>query len=402
MLGLKRKKPKSKLRILIGRLPIPFTSSRQRNSIQVHRLIIATCLLIIGCGNSFDPVSNDQESNPFVIVQADGGLTDGNVSPLELIFPVATCSAPPIDTSTFTMHAVSYGPADPPETFTSDVGGIVDVSARTANILVPNNAEGLLPTVIDIHGGGWQHGDSDLLITQQLATYGYVSVGLNYRLVASADGGAVIDGGGFSGLENQYPASISDLRCAMRFIKRNAAVYHIDLTRLAVIGDSAGAQLATLLASADRFFTPNFDDGTCAFTGEVPSFKLVVSYYGAYNFRSSGIFIPSTVAVIEDMLGATMGARGIPSIASPFIHTAYAPPTLLIFGNKDAIYPSPVIPTEYFNALRASDIRSSILEIDGLGHGFPMLVPDTEFQDGGLPNISYATCTTLALFANNL
>lgn len=94
------------------------------------------------------------------------------------------------------------------------------------------------PAVLLIHGGGWLTGSKEnlRLMAQHLALNGYVAITANYRL----------------GLENPYPAAVMDLKDALRWLRKNAMKYHVDPDKIAVLGTSAGGQLATLIGT-----TPN-------------------------------------------------------------------------------------------------------------------------------------------------
>ncbi|MGM1056545.1 MAG: pectinesterase family protein [Bacteroidota bacterium] len=94
------------------------------------------------------------------------------------------------------------------------------------------------PAVLLIHGGGWATGSKENLrvMAQHLAEKGYVAMTAAYRLSPVA----------------QYPAAVLDLKAAVRWMRENAKEYQIDPDKIAVLGTSAGAQLATLIG-----VTPN-------------------------------------------------------------------------------------------------------------------------------------------------
>ena len=101
------------------------------------------------------------------------------------------------------------------------------------DIIRPNNKK-LLPALIMIHGGGWRSGDKsmELPMAQQIALNGYVTIPVEYRLSTEA----------------LYPAAVNDIKTAIRWLKVNANQYGIDTLRIAIEGESAGGQLATLVA----------------------------------------------------------------------------------------------------------------------------------------------------------
>lgn len=94
------------------------------------------------------------------------------------------------------------------------------------------------PAVLLIHGGGWLVGskENQRVMAQHLALNGYVGISVSYRL----------------GFEAPYPAGVIDLKDAIVWMRKHAKKYHINPDKIAVLGASAGAQLATLLG-----VTPN-------------------------------------------------------------------------------------------------------------------------------------------------
>ncbi|MFD0836735.1 alpha/beta hydrolase fold domain-containing protein [Mariniflexile aquimaris] len=94
------------------------------------------------------------------------------------------------------------------------------------------------PAVLLIHGGGWLTGskENQRIMAQHLAKNGYAAIAANYTL----------------GLEAPYPAGVIDLKDAIRWMRKNANKLHINPDKIAVLGASSGAHLATLIA-----VTPN-------------------------------------------------------------------------------------------------------------------------------------------------
>lgn len=96
-----------------------------------------------------------------------------------------------------------------------------------------------LPVMFWIHGGGWQGGDkSDVAIKPKLLTdRGFIFISTNYRLLPSVD----------------MSALVRDVAAALSWVSKNIAKYHGDPQRIFVGGHSAGAQLAALLCTDDRY-----------------------------------------------------------------------------------------------------------------------------------------------------
>lgn len=88
------------------------------------------------------------------------------------------------------------------------------------------------PGVVLVHGGGWQAGYRTHLTPMaiELAKAGYVAATISYRLSPEA----------------LYPAAVNDAKAAVRWLRSNASQYHVDPTRIAVGGSSAGGQIASL------------------------------------------------------------------------------------------------------------------------------------------------------------
>ncbi len=103
-----------------------------------------------------------------------------------------------------------------------------------ADIFVPPG-DGPHPVAIILHGGGWHSGDKMKFRAMglELARRGYVTMAVAYRLSGEA----------------KFPANIHDCHAAVRYIRAHAADYRADADRIGVVGGSAGAHLAGLLAT---------------------------------------------------------------------------------------------------------------------------------------------------------
>jgi acetyl esterase/lipase len=95
------------------------------------------------------------------------------------------------------------------------------------------------PVVFWIHGGGWQGGDkSDVQQKPRaFAEKGFVFVSTNYRLLPSVDMGTIV----------------RDVAKSIRWVHDHISEYGGDPNRLLVMGHSAGAQLAALICTDDRY-----------------------------------------------------------------------------------------------------------------------------------------------------
>ena len=109
---------------------------------------------------------------------------------------------------------------------------------HTLNLYRPRGAGGILPTVVDIHGGGWMYGDRELNrpYCMALAAQGYAVMGMSYRLLPQV------------GLGEQ----VQDIFASLHWLEEHGQAYGVDLSRLLLTGDSAGGHLAGLVTCIQK------------------------------------------------------------------------------------------------------------------------------------------------------
>src|SRR5207253_7695708 len=94
------------------------------------------------------------------------------------------------------------------------------------------------PVVMYVHGGGWTSGDKSwvdgVLKESEFTGRGYLVAAVNYRLAP----------------QYRWPAQIEDVKCAVRYLRANAATYNIDPNRIGAWGTSAGGHLVALMGLA--------------------------------------------------------------------------------------------------------------------------------------------------------
>ena len=216
-------------------------------------------------------------------------------------------------------------------------------------------AVGKYPGIVSIYGGAWQRGSpaSDDNFNRYIAAQGYVVWAISYRHAPAY----------------HFPTQLSDVRSALAYIKVQATNYETNLSQMAMIGRSAGAQLAMLAAYQDPPFP----------------IRAVVDYYGPVDL-TAGYSLPPVPDPIESQSTLRKFLGGTPTEfgelyrqASPINAVkAGLPPSLLIYGGKDR-----VIEARYgkylADMLKSQGNQAAFIEIPWADHAF-----DAVFQ--GLSN----------------
>jgi acetyl esterase/lipase len=127
------------------------------------------------------------------------------------------------------------------------------------------------PVLVAVHGGGWRRGAADMYQYwgRWLASRGIALFTIDYRLV--------------DGERNRYPAAVHDVRAAVQFVRANAQRLGVKESRIGLVGDSAGAHLAALVAlagDAPPFALAYHDDPHASVSTAV---KAVIGAYGVYD-----------------------------------------------------------------------------------------------------------------------
>ena len=133
-------------------------------------------------------------------------------------------------------------------------------SPRQRFDLYETDAPGPRPLLIWIHGGGWRAGSKDTVNNRLLAfrQRGYSIASIGYRLS-----------------DAPWPATVVDIKSAVRFLRTHAADYDLDPNRFVAMGASAGGHLVLMLGVSPNH--PRFGGGPDAVSDEV---QAVVNFYG--------------------------------------------------------------------------------------------------------------------------
>lgn len=157
----------------------------------------------------------------------------------------------------FTQNAAKMSEIMAPYAPTSGVDSVLNVAylpdgdpKTTMDVYYPTGTDKPLGTVVWTHGGAWISGDkaNDRSYFEILASHGYTVIGLDYGY----------------GPEAKFPTAVFQINDALAFIQENALTYHVDVNRIVMAGDSAGANLTSQVAAlttnpdyaAQMSFTP--------------------------------------------------------------------------------------------------------------------------------------------------
>jgi len=207
-----------------------------------------------------------------------------------------------------------------------------------------------LPTLIYIHGGGWTGGtkEGSALTFLPFLQMGWNVVNVEYRLARVS----------------AAPAAVEDCLCALRWVYRNAKQYNLDLTRLVVMGNSAGGHLALttgmIPASAGL-------DRQCPGT-EPLTVAAIINWYGITDVADL-LDGPNMKTYAVQWLGSRPDREAVARRVSPLTYVrAGGPPVITIHGDAD-----PVVPYTHAQrlqkALQSAGVSNELVTIPGGRHG---------------------------------
>jgi alpha-L-fucosidase 2 len=204
---------------------------------------------------------------------------------------------------------------------------------------------GPFPAVILVHGGGWVRGDRRVEVAplfQPLTDANFAWFSIDYRLSSDF---------------TQFGVAIDDVKSAIRFVKAHAAEYRIDPARIALIGESAGGQLAAMAAL----------DGS-------PDLrvKAVVGLYAPMDLvdlAKNSSLVPTQIR--SSLLGTPFESLILARLGqlSPVSNVKLgAPDFLLIHGTADALVPYSQS-VHMCERLKRAGAACEVYPVQGGGHG---------------------------------
>lgn len=280
---------------------------------------------------------------------------------------LAACASPSVAQQ---APAASQAPSTAPDPAIEErtlVWAKPDGLELQAAIYRATSSRGVLPVVIDVHGGAWSSGDRNVgrLYDQELAKTGVLVVSIDFRQAPA----------------HRHPSASADVTAAVRWVRLNAKTLNADPERIGLIGSSSGAHLALLAAvrpdAPQHRGTPIAGpDGAFAVHDDVSAaVDYVVAMWPvsdpAYRYRyAKRAGLNRLVAATESYYGdeAAMWDASIPRIVTSG-EAKVLPPVMVVQPGDDSNIPQEMT----FDLMRAWQARGGRLDYvfyPGEAHAF--------------------------------
>jgi acetyl esterase len=205
------------------------------------------------------------------------------------------------------------------------------------------------PVFVYAHGGGWCYGSIE-------------TVDRFCRRVADRSGCAVLSVGYRLAPEHVFPAPIEDVETVLGYVRKEGADLGVDPSRLAIGGDSAGGQIATVVARRQRDAATPLDHQVLIYPALDP-LTSADSYdeLGGYGLDRDSMRSAWAAYVPDPML------RFTPDVAPMAADLAGLPATLIITAEYDVLRDEGA---EYADALAAAGVPVVHTRYLQMNHGF--------------------------------
>jgi acetyl esterase len=226
------------------------------------------------------------------------------------------------------------------------------IGARIYTPKTLRQASGRAPCLVFFHGGGWVIGDLDShdVVCRKLADEGQlIVISVDYRLAP----------------EHKFPAAVEDAITATNWVADHARLFGIDAARLVVGGDSAGGNLAAVVAIASR------DGNAPSIAGQVLIYPATEAAWIHPSHREPETSILLTHSVTryfyDQYLNSTADVhdwRASPARASTLIGL---PPAYVLTAGADPLRDEG---DEYARRLKEAGVPVTWRHFPGQFHGF--------------------------------
>lgn len=243
----------------------------------------------------------------------------------------------------------------------------------TLDAYVPDGA-GPFPTVIIVHGGGFARGDKQTYVPplfEPLSQAGFTWFTINYRMHP----------------QFKFPAAVEDIEAAIRFVKIHAKEYKVDLSRVVLMGESAGGALVSFVGVQNK---------------SAIKLAAVVPFYGVHDWQqrseeeAAGKVGPS---IWREFFSVPSGnspeaIKRMKEVSATTYIKKGLPPFLLIHGTDDTQVNYQQSVTMQQRMKKAGNV-CDLITVEGGPHGMGVI---TKFPDTKVKMIDWLK-TTLRLKA---
>lgn len=250
----------------------------------------------------------------------------------------------------------AYKPVEYPPGFTARLNVVytkVKDWEGKMDLYLPPADKGASPVIINIHGGGWNHGVKESQTGfNTFFKMSFAVANIEYRLTGQATA----------------PAAVEDARCALIYLIRNAKELNIDINKIVVMGGSSGGHLALmagLLGNDHRF------DGNCPGVDNI-KVAAIIDKYGITDVWDWGYGSDITSKSATRWLGDKANDKDFAASVSPLHYVnKNSPPVFIVHGDAD-----PTVPYQQSVALhkklKDAGVKTEFITVPGGLHGkFP-------------------------------
>jgi acetyl esterase/lipase len=213
------------------------------------------------------------------------------------------------------------------------------------------------PTLVFYHGGGWVAGtkEASFMSLMPWLEMGWNVVNVEYRMARVA----------------LAPAAVEDAQCALRHVVAQAKNYNVDVNKIVVSGESAGAHLALaagMIPASAGFTNICAGGGFSANDSSVPKVAAIVNWYGITDLNEMLAGANARSYAVQ-WVGSASNRDAVAKSVSPLTYVrADLPPILSIQGDADPIVPYSQN-TRMQDALAKAGAKSELFTIPAGGHG---------------------------------
>ena len=240
-----------------------------------------------------------------------------------------------------------------------------NATVRLLDLYLPENAQGLLPIIVDIHGGAWIYGSKEINknYCMYLASQGFAVVNIDYMPLQYDD------------LRDQ----VSEILCAYRWVLKNADSYGLDKNAIFLCGNSSGAHLALLsyIVNLSNTLRTIYNVEHVPFTAK--AFGLVTPVADLHFFTNS--MLPPALKFTSRFFGdrPKMSPQYFCASISDVLRAGMTMPPVYLIGSEEDFFKGQSMQLDH--TLTRRNVKHVFRYCEKgkahkLGHSFPVLFPE--------------------------